>query len=108
MKKLAVLSAIGMTIIMVNCTPKKTASPEASTAMTKEMAQKQYSADQLSSGQTLYTANCGTCHKLHKPESMDDVKWNRVLNRMIPKTDVSSADAALLRAYVIANASVQN
>lgn len=107
MKKLAVLTVIGLTITMINCSPKKTATPATTTAaLTKETAQKQYTADQLSSGQQLYASSCGTCHKLFKTDAFTDVKWHGILNRMIPKADVSAADAALIRAYVIANSAV--
>lgn len=104
MKKLAVLTVLGLTITMINCSPKKAATPATTAAMTKETAQKQYTADQLSSGQQLYASSCGTCHKLFKTEAFTDVKWHGILNRMIPKAEVSAADAALIRAYVIANA----
>ena len=104
MKKLAVLAVTALTITMINCSPKKAATPATPVAMTKETAQKQYTADQLTSGQQLYASSCGTCHKLFKTEAFTDANWHGILNRMIPKTDVSAADAALLRAYVIANA----
>lgn len=103
MKKLAVLMVLGCTITMINCAPKKAATPAAPAALTKETAQKQYSAEQLAAGQKLYASSCAGCHKLFKPEEFSEAKWPGILNRMIPKADVAAADAALIRAYVIAH-----
>lgn len=106
MKKLAVIFGMGIMVTMINCSPKKTTTTTttAPSQMTKAIAKQQYSAEQLSSGQALYAAHCGTCHKLFKVETFNDTKWNGILNRMIPKADVSTADGTLIRAYVLANA----
>ncbi|RQO30798.1 hypothetical protein DBR32_08730 [Taibaiella sp. KBW10] len=104
MKKLAIILGMGIVVTMINCSPKKASQPSAAPQMTKAIAQEQYTIAQLASGQALYAAHCGTCHKLYKVETFNDAKWNQILNRMIPKTDVSTTDGTLIRAYVLANA----
>jgi cytochrome c2 len=90
--------------IGVACSPKKPKSAAEPTGLTKSMAQKNYSADQIAQGEALFTSSCARCHKLFEPAKFGAVKWNRVLDRMIPKAKVSTEEGELIRAYVIANA----
>ena len=104
MKKIFVLSGISLSIaIGVACSPKKPKAASEPAAMTKEMALKQYTGDQIAKGEALFTSSCERCHKLFEPAKFGAEKWHRVLNRMIPKSKVSTEDGELIRAYVIAN-----
>lgn len=106
MKKIFVLSGISLLIALgVACSPKKPKSASEPAAMTKEMAQKQYTGDQIAKGEALFTSSCDRCHKLFEPAKFGSEKWNRILNRMIPKAKVSTEEGELIRAYVIANSS---
>lgn len=73
------------------------------TAPTKEFAIANFSEDQLNQGKTLFENNCAQCHKLFDPESRDAEKWNNVLKRMIPKTDLAYEEGRLVQGYLVAN-----
>lgn len=62
-----------------------------------------FSAEQLAQGQSNFEESCTRCHKLFKPESRDAEKWNNVLKRMLPKTELTQEESRLVRAYLIAN-----
>lgn len=73
------------------------------TAPTKEFAIANFSEDQLNQGKILFENNCAQCHKLFEPESRDAEKWNNVLKRMIPKTDLAYEEGRLVQGYLVAN-----
>lgn len=102
-KGIVILSLTGLIGLTVACSSKK---PAATTAapLTKEVALKQYSTAQIAEGETLFNAKCGTCHKLHKPSQFADVRWNNIMDRMIPKAKATVEEGKLMRAYAIANA----
>lgn len=105
MKKIIVIASVAVSVsLAVACSPKKPAVSSEAAAMTKEMALSQFSAAQIAEGETLFNAKCGTCHKLHQPKQFGDARWNKVLNRMLPKAEATGEEGKLIRAYVIANA----
>ena len=62
-----------------------------------------FTADELAQGEILFANNCDKCHKLFEPESRNPEKWNNVLKRMFPKTQLTFEETKLVRAYLIAN-----
>lgn len=70
---------------------------------TKAEAMASFSAEELAQGETLFANNCDKCHKLFEPESRDAEKWNNVLKRMLPKTQLTQDESKLVRGYLIAN-----
>lgn len=60
-----------------------------------------YTAAQLEEGRTIYTNNCGKCHKLFQPAQKSLSKWENVLPRMIKKAKLSEEQGNLVRAYVM-------
>lgn len=70
---------------------------------TKAEAMASFSVEELAQGETLFANNCDKCHKLFEPESRDAEKWNNVLKRMLPKTQLTQDESKLVRAYLIAN-----
>ena len=104
MKKIIVIASITAAVCLaVACSPKKPAVSSEPAALTKEMALSQFSTAQIAEGETLFNAKCGTCHKLHQPKQFGDARWNKVLNRMLPKAKASDEEGKLIRAYVVAN-----
>lgn len=71
--------------------------------VTKELAKANFTSDQLAEGKNLFETSCTKCHKLFEPESRDAAKWNNVLDRMLPKTDLSVENGQLVQAYLLAN-----
>ncbi len=89
---------------IVACATKATTSVASlETAPTKEFAVANFSEDQLNQGKTLFENNCAQCHKLFNPDSRDAEKWNNVLKRMIPKTDLAYEEGRLVQGYLVAN-----
>ncbi|SMC84224.1 hypothetical protein [Moheibacter sediminis] len=62
-----------------------------------------FSSEQLAQGQAYFEESCTRCHKLFEPSSRDAEKWNNVLKRMLPKTELTQEESRLVRAYLIAN-----
>ena len=61
----------------------------------------------LAAGEKLFTTRCARCHDLPKPSKYTNERWQPILSSMIPKAGLSGAEAAHVKAYVKANASVQ-
>lgn len=62
-----------------------------------------FSESELAQGETLFANSCDKCHKLFEPESRDPEKWNSVLKRMFPRTELTHEESRLVRGYIIAN-----
>lgn len=73
------------------------------TVPTKTEVIASFSETELAQGETLFANNCERCHKLFEPTSRDAEKWNHVLKRMLPKTELTLEEGKLVRAYLIAN-----
>jgi cytochrome c5 len=99
-KKLILLSALAISsVLLVQCSPKTAKS----TVGTTTQAEPKYTAAQIAEGHTIYTNNCGKCHKLFQPQDKSLDKWNSILPRMIGKAKLDDQQGALVRAYVVAN-----
>lgn len=105
MKKVLTLAILGLSMaIMVNCTPKAGKKIAETPAATKAQTVVQFSEAQLEAGHVLFMNNCAKCHKLKQPETHNAAQWEKILNRMIPKSKLSDEDGKLVRAYVMAHA----
>jgi hypothetical protein len=96
-------------IFISSCTgSKKTTSSVDAMKPTEADVQKQVQAGvntdlaTLVNGYSLYTANCGTCHKLFEPSQKSMDQWNGILPQMFPKTKLSVTEQANVRAYIVA------
>jgi hypothetical protein len=56
--------------------------------------------EQLQQGRRLYINNCGSCHSLPSPDSYNTADWQGILSSMVPRTSLSSANAALVSKYL--------
>lgn len=56
--------------------------------------------DELTQGRSLYIDQCSRCHMLYTPENFSSSQWSSVLNQMVPKTNLTSAEATLVKKYV--------
>ena len=101
---LKTLGFVCATLFVVACAT-QTASTIAHTdaVPTKTEAMASFSAEELAQGEILFANNCDKCHKLFEPESRDAEKWNNVLKRMLPKTQLTQDESKLVRGYLIAN-----
>jgi len=64
--------------------------------------QRGVSAEQLRRGRALLVTECAYCHTPVQPSSISMERWEKALPRMIEKSQLTSADEAAIRAYVIA------
>lgn len=54
-------------------------------------------------GYTLYSAKCGSCHRLHDPAEYSLSRWEPILHKMIPRAKITDEAARkLVRDYVYA------
>jgi len=72
-------------------------------APSKEFVVSNFSNAQLEEGKALFEANCAKCHNLNDPESRDAKSWNKVLQRMLPKTKLAYEEGRLVQAYLISH-----
>jgi cytochrome c5 len=97
--------AISITTFLAACSPKVSqpvAKSETPTGTNNAPATNvRYTAAQLETGHTLYTNNCGKCHKLFQPQDKSVSKWERVLPPMIRKAKLSDEQGTLVRAWVM-------
>ena len=97
-------SILAGSVLMTQCTAKKATT----SAMTPEQAiaeiKKNYTAEQLEEGKTIFLSNCDKCHALNQPETRDIAKWEKVLPRMSKKANLDNEKAGKVRAYVLAHA----
>jgi cytochrome c5 len=112
MKKVTTVLALSLvSILMVQCSPKKTTS---TTAAAKDKTDEEivaeikskYNVSQLEEGKVIFTDHCNKCHGYYQPETRTIAKWERVLPRMSVKSKLNEEESAKVRAYVLAHAKI--
>lgn len=101
-----ILTIATASVLMTQCTAKKTATSAKSPEEIVAEVKKNYSEDQMAEGKTLFQGNCGKCHALFEPESRTVDKWERVLPRMSQRAKLEDTQAGKVRAYVLAHAKI--
>jgi mono/diheme cytochrome c family protein len=104
--KLLLLPAlVAGAFLLSDCSPKagKATTASSDKGTTASTTAPHYSEAQLAEGQTIYTTNCGKCHKLFAPADKSLSKWEAVLPPMIKKAKLNDEQGLLVRAYVMAN-----
>lgn len=99
-----ILAIAAASVLMAQCTAKKTATTTKSPEEIVAEVKKNYSEDQMQEGKTIFLGSCGKCHDLKEPETLTVDKWERVLPRMSKKAKLEDAQAGKVRAYVLAHA----
>jgi cytochrome c5 len=59
---------------------------------------------EASTGKTLYTTRCKTCHGVKPVEKYTGAEWENILKVMGPKAHLTEAETKEVTAYVMANA----
>lgn len=121
-KKLLALAAIGLVLLATQCSPKtgkNTTSSDSSNETTTAPAEvafadknfeeqkafvQNFNAERIQSGQQIYEAKCGKCHKLHDPADREANGWLKVMRRMAPKAKLSDGEYALVSGYLLNHA----
>ena len=107
MKKLSIVLAMGLaTLLLTQCAKKTTPTAKVKTTPAEEVAavKAKYTPAQIMSGGGISANNCGKCHEEHRAGELTVKEWDDILPKMSRKANLSSADAALLYAYMVTNA----
>lgn len=98
------LGAVIFILFVVGCATKIVNSiADSEPVPTKQEVLANFSEIQLSQGKAYFESRCNQCHKLFDPDSRDPAQWNKVLRRMLPKTNLTYDEGKLVRAYLVAN-----
>ena len=76
---------------------KKSASADKNAIKTEQPA---LSAE-LQQGHDLFTSNCGKCHKLPDPASLNTEGWRKMVDVMAPKAKLDQTQADLIYKYLV-------
>ena len=105
MKSKISIGIIGVLLLtFAYCTPK------IGKAVTKnrEKEMTEFTAADIERGNQLMREKCGQCHVLFEPVDFKVKDWEEILKSMLPKSKLTGADAAMVRAYIIRNARDNN
>jgi cytochrome c5 len=58
-------------------------------------------AEELSTGQTIYTTKCTECHKAHTIEKFNEKKWLHEIDDMSPKANLTADEKLKLTKYIL-------
>lgn len=107
MKKIVTILAVGsISILMANCSAKKTATSSKTPEQIVAEVKSQYSEAQMVEGKSIFQESCKKCHPLKEPETRTVDKWERILPRMSERSKLDAEQAGKVRAYVLAHAKV--
>lgn len=89
MKKILIPALL---VLAVACSKKL--SPEAGV---QKMTEKYpgYTLAQFQEGKSLYEGNCGRCHDLKKPSSLDEAGWSKVVPPMVSKVNKKAGSTVI-------------
>lgn len=97
MKK--IIAALASCVLIIACSPRLI-----KPTLTDETRGKNLYADvslaSLEKGHELYIAKCGSCHKLHKPDSESEAEWRKILPVMARKAKLDPRQYELIERYV--------
>jgi len=88
--------AILMTVFFVSCSSAMYIPKESSLISQEELIE-------LRKGRALYINKCGSCHTLFLPEKYTAVQWKIQVEKMVPKTNLTSKETAEILQYVSKN-----
>lgn len=98
------LTIMSLSVLMAQCTAKKTATAVKSPEEIVADVKKNFTEQQMEEGKVVFNENCGKCHDIVKPEARTVAKWERVLPPMSKKAKLDEVQASKVRAYVLAHA----
>jgi cytochrome c2 len=100
----AYIGVILAVIVLMACSPKLMVPVQADADRSGNA-----SLAELQKGRTLYTAHCGNCHPMKRPDSRSVEEWKSIVPRMVKKVNkqagsaaLTGADEALILQYVSA------
>ena len=104
-KTLVSILTVAASLFLVQCANKATKGSKGNYGSDQVAElQKKYTVAQIAEGKAIFTASCGKCHELFKPEQFSIKKWEHVLPEMSGKAELTAEQAGKVRAWVIINA----
>ncbi len=81
-----------MLILVIACSKKTT-----SDSLVQKMSSKYpgYTEAQFQEGKSLYEGNCGRCHDLKKPSSLDEAGWTKIVPPMVGKVNKKAGSTVI-------------
>ncbi len=106
MKKEVVVTLAALSVMLfAQCAKKMSPSTkEKAKTETAEVTPKAATPEEMAMGKTVFTDNCGKCHKLRQPGEFTTKKWDNILPTMCKKAKLTPAQSTAVTAYVMANA----
>jgi cytochrome c5 len=105
MKKVFTITALLFaSVLLTECTPKKTATKEITPEEKVADVKKNFTPAQMEEGKAIWQTSCNKCHKLYSPDTRNVQSWEKILPVMSGKAKLTAEHAAMVRAYVLSNA----
>ena len=101
MKSIQKALIIIFTTVIVSCSVLKLSEP---TDVELQKAQKIWSditLPDLQEGFSIYKKKCGSCHYLYRPEQFNTEKWNKSLDLMKTKSNLTDFEYEKIRKYIL-------
>jgi len=98
--KAKMLTLTAVTLLLVSCGTKKTASAVAATSTITETAKATELTPELAEGKNLYDNSCARCHKLYEPKKFSQEEWKQILTRMQKKAHLDDVQMASISNYI--------
>lgn len=97
--KVKILTFAAVTLLIVSCSTKKTASTPGTPAVTA-MVKAEELTPELAAGKSMYENNCVKCHKLYEPKKFTQEEWTPILVRMQKKAHLDDVQMASVTSYI--------
>jgi hypothetical protein len=96
MKKLSLIVALGIALVVTACSTKLYEPSEAN--VNKRVTA---SLVDLQKGREIYAEKCGQCHRVYKPEKFSLKKWGDILAVMAPKAKLTEIEQEYIFRYIV-------
>lgn len=87
------------TLLIAGCVSLEQAAPSVSMLRLPDSGTKLAS---LQKGRVIYITRCAKCHSVEPVKKYSSAEWESIMPKMVVKTKLTTADDALVRAYVSA------
>lgn len=95
-------SLLAISLVMLLSCSKKTTAPAATATPAEARGNTEVAAaaSAEAQGQKIYTAQCGRCHELHRPDEYTVGQWKPILHRMADKAKLSPEEKLQVMTYL--------
>jgi len=108
MKKTLAICLLSMSILAACKTTKQVTTAKKPVEEAKVVTEERVANPAIAKGKTIFTEQCGACHRLKMPESFTAEKWTAIVPIMVQKTNkkaakevINAEDEKAILAYVL-------